>query len=1625
MIETLNSIADKWLDWEFAIAWQIAVLIAIIWVIDLLIRKWAWPQVRYALWLLVLVKLVLPPTLTSPASLTAVIPSLAQSSVKLQIEPPLTTPEVTQFVESVEPVEVSTNENVNYSIETAAEPITADFVAQSVEPDASAVVSLSWKVYAFFVWLAGIAFLASWLILRLTGLRREHLKSGQQSNLPDDFIELLKATANRLNLKKMPQVILTNKVCCPAVFGVFRPVLLMPSDKLNNITRQDLEHILLHELAHIKRGDLFIHGIHMMLQIVFWFNPLLWVIRKQLQNLRELCCDATVAKILKEKTFCYRETLLETARQLLAEPVDPGLGLLGLFESSNRLVERLKWLERKTWKNRPLMLASTITLVAVMLGCVLPMAKGDYAKDRDDWMKPTERWKAKAIKETSLNSFFGGWKNLSFEISAEEEQSVKRCTTLFVRWYDMEADVAENARKELESVLAERPEFFYAEFLLGMWHRDYGDKQVGTELIKKAYEHAPVILVQKYQDEDGQPIAGLEIQNYHIECNKVKKGSLSQFDLKFRDLITDDDGCVYVPVYDTVYRTNGKTLPSDYNIAYPTLGFFKTRSKVALMPIAKNNSTDGGLYERAKSSKDFKVKVGPTKFEAHSVIRWQRNGNPIIKNPNGSEKRIIGMEIPDFSSQAKWMDIAQVHLSPAPEEYEVIELRVFDHTERKLLNEKDYLAVGYERRDVSVNLFSVGKLLPEKIDVWMRVLHVPDTKKVWQIKPQVDASAEIDGNTLNILAVRDGGDYGYSSSPTGITWKKHDIRTDKLATTIALKFNKPDKKQYQICAVSKDHKRYVPDYPHFIRGANSIHVLTFGFPKDQINHFEVSPFISRDTLYFDGIKLPDIGKDGSNFSAAPELRFLINGKEGQFNSGSLSPFNIKLEALNNKKISGYSSSTESWRCQLHVDDSVEGTSAFGYRIDGLLTNNVKLSYYDRNGIKVDTGKPYRQGVYGFGNNLTLGYDSLKKPIGEIHSVGLQIGIKDVPGENKEKVRSSNSVEPFSTVKEQGLLPEDLLEKMIVSRSRAKNLQFVAEYRTNDTVSGKARAEQMKKEMEKRGLSKQQIQMMTKGLSEVPKSRFQILKCTVDNLGHAKIERTSGSNSNGNKVFSGDLNISSWDGKSGIDFNQRKGFPGYATIKDVAPTGASRQGHPWRTFTGTFIDALRKAIDSGTQITVNKVEDFYDIIIEGDIVKHVGIIKPSIGYSCTKEDIYRNGQLSHRRVVKYKEIGNGIWFPICGEMKSYLSDGSLRSISTVTSEDIKVNEPGFNITFFEVDFPEGTEVQDNIQGKKYVVGSDKIYELGESETTTKTDSKNVDDIVTAIENTASKADPDNWRKAFDAVYRLEDSEVLKWNAPPFIPERQNFFLNQPGRNLSNTNYDYVLRYVFHWDGKLNRPGMLSGIGISRLDSVLESVIGLGIFEFQGPDELLHLPMPGDWIVRKGVSKKELLSALEKIILADTGREVHFEKRTVQEDVIVVDGEYQFKPLEGLPQSQAVHISTDSLDDNAGSGGGSGTLERFLKWVGNRVNMKLVDQTESTDFKMSWRNHYSSRMGKLEHNEAYDKKLQLLLNNLKQQTGLSFKRQTGVVEKWFVVEDGKTKTEIGRASKSVTELEDVNS
>lgn len=365
MIETINHNASLWLSWQWSLLWQTAVLVALVAVIDRLVRKWAWPQLRYALWLLVLVKLMLPPTLTSPVSVTSTVPALAQTLVKASVQTAPTPSETP-------PPQVSTVETGTLNSSLPWPPTMEPRSARSV-PFVVEASSLSAATYAMVVWLVGVVVLGIGLIIYLRKLAVDHADK-RPEDVPDWFDDMLVQAAYEIKLRRAPRVVFSTKVCSPAVFGLFRPTLLVPADRVATMSRSEARHVLLHELAHIKRGDLITHALYMVLLMLYWFNPLLWLIRKHMQNLRELCCDATVARRLREETGAYRQTLLAAGRALLARPVDPGLGLLGLYENPGWLTVRLQWLQKNTWRRPWRRRISVTVVIGVMLCCVIPMA---------------------------------------------------------------------------------------------------------------------------------------------------------------------------------------------------------------------------------------------------------------------------------------------------------------------------------------------------------------------------------------------------------------------------------------------------------------------------------------------------------------------------------------------------------------------------------------------------------------------------------------------------------------------------------------------------------------------------------------------------------------------------------------------------------------------------------------------------------------------------------------------------------------------------------------------------------------------------------------------------------------------------------------------------------------------------------------------------------------------------------------------------------------------------------------------------------------------------------------------------------------------------------------------------
>jgi beta-lactamase regulating signal transducer with metallopeptidase domain len=338
----INEIAQIWWGWMAGMFWQVSLFIVLITILDMAIRRRAWPQLRYAHWGLVFLKLIIPPTWQMPTSIVSWLQPQVEEQITFQSEG-----------------------------ETSVSSSVFNLLGQKQDND-TIVSRPTFQSLLLLTWFGGMVAFSFLLLRKRSKLSKWH-QNLDDRDVPQWFYELLIKTVKRLNLNRVPAVAFSKDAVSPAVYGILRPSLLLPQDYLDELSREQAEHVLLHELCHLKRGDLWTHGICLTLQIVYWFNPLLIWTRRQMRHVCEICCDLSVADILREKTKAYRDTLLNNARELLTERVEPSLGLLGLFEEPFRLVTRLKWLEKTTWENRKRKRVTTLCTSLLIVACVMPM----------------------------------------------------------------------------------------------------------------------------------------------------------------------------------------------------------------------------------------------------------------------------------------------------------------------------------------------------------------------------------------------------------------------------------------------------------------------------------------------------------------------------------------------------------------------------------------------------------------------------------------------------------------------------------------------------------------------------------------------------------------------------------------------------------------------------------------------------------------------------------------------------------------------------------------------------------------------------------------------------------------------------------------------------------------------------------------------------------------------------------------------------------------------------------------------------------------------------------------------------------------------------------------------------
>jgi len=201
-------------------------------------------------------------------------------------------------------------------------------------------------------------------LLRIGGLRQ----------VPESWITLLSDKKHQLNIRRHIALFFSSRVDVPMVIGHFKPILLFPISLYTNMDMEQVESVLLHELAHIKRNDYLFNMIRILTETLLFFNPFVWLISKILEQEREYACDDLVVG-LTAKPLEYSRTLLilESYRQKASNRL--AMQAVGKKKQLLYRIQRMTQMKKNTYYPR----YKLIVLILISI-CTLSLA----------WIRPAE-----------------------------------------------------------------------------------------------------------------------------------------------------------------------------------------------------------------------------------------------------------------------------------------------------------------------------------------------------------------------------------------------------------------------------------------------------------------------------------------------------------------------------------------------------------------------------------------------------------------------------------------------------------------------------------------------------------------------------------------------------------------------------------------------------------------------------------------------------------------------------------------------------------------------------------------------------------------------------------------------------------------------------------------------------------------------------------------------------------------------------------------------------------------------------------------------------------------------------------------------------------------------------------
>lgn len=258
---------------------------------------------------------------------------------------------------------------------------------------------ISMRMYLWIIWLGGALIL---LIRNITVYQSfvTYIRAGWEEVTEIDCLDQLSQLEEQLGIRRPVELYTNSLISSPLLIGFFRPCIVLPTTELPDV---EFQYTIIHELMHYKRLDMFYKWLMQITLCLHWFNPLVWLMRREIGHACELACDEAVIRTLDEQERReYGDTLLHAAKA--GGGYKNSAASLTLSESAKLLKERmaaiLSFQENSGWITAlSVLLAAELTAGATVAGAAVP--SGAQSGNRENTLSVEEPYAGTWYDEVS------------------------------------------------------------------------------------------------------------------------------------------------------------------------------------------------------------------------------------------------------------------------------------------------------------------------------------------------------------------------------------------------------------------------------------------------------------------------------------------------------------------------------------------------------------------------------------------------------------------------------------------------------------------------------------------------------------------------------------------------------------------------------------------------------------------------------------------------------------------------------------------------------------------------------------------------------------------------------------------------------------------------------------------------------------------------------------------------------------------------------------------------------------------------------------------------------------------------------------------------------------------------